>query len=300
MNDDTKHILIAGGTGLIGKKLQTHFLQAGHRVSILTRNKKLTENSVYRLWNPDDNFIQENALSDIDVLINLCGAGIADKPWSDARKKELHDSRVKPALVLLEEAKKSGKIKHYVSASGINCYPVNTNHVVIEKDSYGTDYLSRLVKEWETAALQFEELCPVTLLRISAVLSDDGGALAKMKPLFKWGLGAPLGTGKQPFTWIHEDDLVATILHLVENKLAGAYNICGETVTNRHFSKALAKSVNRWMLPIPVPAFMMKLMLGEMSEMLLNGVNADASKLKNSGFTFLYPTIEKAMGRVSG
>jgi len=137
-------------------------------------------------------------------------------------------------------------------------------------------------------------------LRISAVLSEDGGALAKMKPLFKWGLGAPLGTGKQPFTWVHEDDLVAAILHLVENKLAGAYNICGETVTNRHFSKVLAKSVNRWMLPIPVPAFIMKFMLGEMSEMLLNGVNADASKLKNSGFTFLYPTIEKAMGRVSG
>jgi uncharacterized protein (TIGR01777 family) len=295
MNDNTKHILIAGGTGLIGKKLQACFLQAGHRVSILTRNKKLVENSVYRLWNPDENFIQENALSDVDVLINLCGAGIADKPWNDARKKELHDSRVKPALVLLNEAKKSGNIKHYVSASGINCYPVNTSHVVVEKDSYGTDYLSRLVKEWETAALQFEEICPVTLLRISAVLSEDGGALAKMKPLFKWGLGAPLGTGKQPFTWVHEDDLVAAILHLVENNLAGAYNICGETVTNRHFSKVLAKSVNRWMLPIPVPAFVMKLMLGEMSEMLLNGVNADASKLKESGFTFKFETIETAL-----
>ena len=229
------------------------------------------------------------------MLINLCGAGIADKPWSEARKKELHDSRVNPAHVLLEEAKKSVNIKHYVSASGINCYPVNTSHLLAEKDSYGTDYLSRLVKEWETAALHFEAICPVTLLRISAVLSEDGGALAKMKPLFKWGLGAPLGTGKQPFTWVHEDDLVAAILHLVENKLAGAYNICGETVTNRDFSKALAQSVNRWMLPIPVPAFVMKLMLGEMSEMLLNGVNTDSEKLQSTGFGFTYKHIHDAL-----
>jgi NAD dependent epimerase/dehydratase family enzyme len=127
------------------------------------------------------------------------------------------------------------------------------------------------------------------------VLSEDGGALAKMKPLFKWGLGAPLGTGKQPFTWVHEDDLVAAILHLVNKHLSGAYNICGETVTNRHFSKVLAKSVNRWMLPIPVPAFIMKFMLGEMSEMLLNGVNADASKLLHTGFEFRFKQIDDAL-----
>jgi uncharacterized protein len=295
MNNNTQHLLIAGGTGLIGKKLQEHFIQAGYRVSILTRNKKLVDNKVYRLWNPNENFIQENALSDVDILINLCGAGIADKPWTEARKKELHDSRVKPALVLLEEAKKSSNIKQYVSASGINCYPVNTSQMVSENDSYGTDYLSLLVKEWEAAALQFEALCPVTLLRISAVLSEDGGALAKMKPLFKCGLGAPMGTGKQPFTWVHEDDLVAAILHLVNKQLSGAYNICGETVSNRHFSKVLAKSVSRWMLPIPVPAFVMKLMLGEMSEMLLNGVNTHAKKLQHTGFEFRFKQIDDAL-----
>lgn len=292
---ENKHVLIAGGTGLIGSKLKTTLESAGYQVSILTRNKKLTSNSTYRLWNPAENFMEEGVLDDVDILINLCGSGIADKPWTKARKKELHDSRVLPTLLLLEAAKKSKKLKHYLSASGINCYPVNTSQPLQEQDSYGTDYLSTLVKDWETAALKFEEICPVTLLRISAVLSEDGGALAKMKPLFRWGLGAPLGTGKQPFTWVHEDDLVAAILHLCAQKESGAFNICGQTVSNRYFSKALAQSVKRWMLPIPVPAFIMKLMLGEMSEMLLNGVNTNADKLKQSGFIFQYPTIESAL-----
>jgi len=288
-------ILVAGGTGLIGKKLSNSFENSGNRVVILTRSQSLCTNPKYRWWNPDAGEISENALDGVDVIVNLCGAGIADKPWTAKRKEELHDSRVKPALVLFEAAKKSKSIKHYVSASGINCYPVNTSQVLMEDDAYGSDYLSRLVQEWEHAALNFEALCPVTLLRISAVLSPDGGALAKMKPLFKWGLGSPLGTGKQPFTWIHEEDLVRAILHLVEQKLDGAYNICGSTISNRDFSKALAKSVKRWMLPIGVPAFVMRMMLGEMSEMLLNGVNTNSDKLKSTGFEFKFEEIDDAL-----
>jgi uncharacterized protein (TIGR01777 family) len=293
-NQDSR-VLIAGGTGLIGKKLQQTLQSAGYQVSILTRNKQLCNNSGYLLWNPDANFIQENALRDVDVIVNLCGSGIADKRWTPKRKIELHDSRVKPTLLLLQEARKCGNIKHYVSASGINCYPVNTEHVVTEKDSYGTDYLSKLVQAWEAAALKFEELCPVTLLRISAVLSKNGGFLAKMKPLFKWGLGVPLGSGKQPFTWVHEDDLVTAILHLVNERLPGAYNICGETVSNRHFSHVLAKSLHRKMLPVSVPGFVLRAILGEMSEMLLNGVNTNADRLEKSGFVFRFKHIEQAL-----
>jgi uncharacterized protein len=297
MNNSNQHILIAGGTGLIGKMLEKQFLADGFAVSILTRNEELCKQAQYRWWNPDAGKMSPNALDGIDIVVNLCGAGIADKPWTAKRKEELYDSRVKPALVLFEAAQKSKSIKHYVSASGINCYPVNTGHVVREDDVYGTDYLSRLVHEWEHAALKFEALCPVTLLRISAVLSPDGGALAKMKPLFKWGLGSPLGTGKQPFTWIHEEDLVRAILHIVNHKLSGAYNICGTTVSNRDFSKALAKSVKRWMLPIGVPAFVMRMILGEMSEMLLNGVNTNSDKLKSTGFKFQFEDIDEALGR---
>jgi uncharacterized protein (TIGR01777 family) len=295
MNNSNQHILIAGGTGLIGKTLEKQFLADGFEVSILTRNEELCKQAQYRWWNPDAGKMSPNALDGIDIVVNLCGAGIADKPWTAKRKEELHDSRVKPALLLLDAAKKSGKIKHYISASGINCYTVNTPNQVNEDDAYGTDYLSRLVHEWEYASLQFEALCPVTLLRISAVLSENGGALKKLKPLFKWGLGSPLGTGKQPFTWVHEKDLVRAILHITENQLAGAYNICGKTVSNELFSKALAKSVKRWMLPIGVPAFLMKLMLGEMSEMLLNGVNTNAEKLKSTGFEFKFEEIGEAL-----
>ena len=293
MSNTKKHILIAGGTGLIGKKLEEKLNASGYEVSILTRNKKrVRESSAYRLWNPDEAFIQENTLGDVDILINLCGAGIADSPWTKARKKELHDSRINPTLLLLEEAKKTGKIELYISASGINCYPVNTKELLREENSYGPDYLSTLVQQWEEAAMKFNALCPVSLLRISAVMSENGGALAKMKPLFRWGLGAPLGTGKQPFTWVHEDDLVDAILYIIKHQLAGAFNICGETVTNREFSKILAKSVNRWMIPIPVPAFVLRLMLGQMSEMLLNGVNTDSEKLVATGFKYRYPRLQ--------
>ena len=288
-------ILIAGGTGLIGNLLSSTFEKAGHTVFILTRNKALCADEKYRWWNPDQDEISEHALEGIDVIVNLCGAGIADKPWTAKRKQELLDSRVKPANLLFKTAQKSGKIKQYISASGINCYTVNTPNQVNEEDAYGTDYLSRLVHEWEHAALQFEELCPVSLLRISAVLSEKGGALKKLKPLFKWGVGSPLGTGKQPFTWVHEKDLVHAILHISENQLAGAYNICGKTVSNKIFSQALAQSVKRWMLPVGVPSFLMKLMLGEMSEMLLNGVNTNAEKLKGTGFEFEFEEIEKAL-----
>lgn len=295
MNNSNQHILIAGGTGLIGKMLEKQFLADGFAVSILTRNEELCKQVQYRWWNPDAGEISPNALDGIDIIVNLCGAGIADKPWTAKRKQELLDSRVKPTLLLLKTAKKLGKIKHYISASGINCYPLNTENVLGEDDAFGTDYLSRLVHEWEHAALKFEEICPVTLMRISAVLSENGGALAKMKHLFKWGVGSPLGSGKQPFTWVHEQDLVRAFEHVVKNHLSGAYNICGTTISNKTFSKALAKSVKRWMLPIGVPAFIMKLMLGEMSEMLLNGVNTNADKLKSTGFEFDFQEIEDAL-----
>lgn len=289
------NILIAGGTGLIGSALTKVLEQAQNKVFILTRNKELCNNPTYRWWNPDQNQINENALSGIDVIINLCGAGIADKKWTLKRKQELLNSRVKPAQVLLDAAKKSGNIKHYISASGINCYPVNTSNQVNEENAYGTDYLSRLVQEWEYEALKFESICPVSLLRIGAVLSSNGGALTRLKPIFKWGLGSPLGHGKQPFAWIHEEDLHRAILHVTHNQLAGAYNICGTTVSNRVFSKALAKSLNRWMLPIGVPAFVMKIMLGEMSEMLLNGVNTNSQKLQDTGFTLQFNEIQEAL-----
>ncbi len=291
-------ILVAGGTGLIGKKLVHKLRSSGYSVIVLTRNMSLSKQDGFKWWNLDTDQIAEDALDGVSTIINLCGAGIADKRWTDSRKKELRDSRIKPTKLLLSAAQRSGKIEHYISASGINCYPINTERVVHENHAYGSDYLSTLVQEWESAALKFEALCPVTLLRISAVLTEDGGALAKMKPLFKFGAGAPLGTGRQPFTWVHEDDLIHAVIHLMKNKLSGPFNICGETVSNHEFSMIFAQSLKRWMLPIGVPAFAMKLMLGEMSEMLLNGVNTDAQKLVDSGFKFEYPKLEQALQQI--
>lgn len=292
------NILIAGGTGLIGSALAKILEEAQFKVFILTRNKQRINSATYRWWDPNHNQISDNALDNIDIIINLCGTGIADKKWTVKRKQELLDSRVKPAQVLLEAAKKSGNIKHYISASGINCYPINTTNQVHEELAYGTDYLSRLVQGWEHEALEFEAVCPVSLLRIAAVLSPNGGALKKLKPIFNWGLGSPIGHGRQPFAWIHEKDLHYAILHVIQNQLEGAYNICGTTVNNHAFSKALATSMHRWMLPIGVPAFMMKLFLGEMSDMLLNGVNTNSQKLQDTGFVLEFNQIQDALNHV--
>ncbi len=288
-----KKIVIAGGTGLIGQKLEKQLAASGHEVFILTRSPK-ENNHIY--WNPAKGEISKDKLEKIDVIVNLTGAGIADKRWSESRKKVLYDSRINTTDFLFEHLDDFPNAKQYVSASGINCYGYDSiGREFVERDPFGSDYLSSLVKSWEEHADQFSKKgISVSKIRISMVLSDRGGALDRLKKIAKIGLASPLGSGKQEMTWIHETDLVRLFDHVISNELSGAWNALNDYSPNATFMKTLANRFNKSMWMPKVPAFVMKLVFGEMSEMLLKGVPVSNQAIKETGFQFNYSNLEEA------
>ena len=286
------NILIAGGTGLIGKRLTTHLESTGNVVFILTR-KPTASNHIF--WNPSTHEIDTTKLGTITHLINLCGASLAGKRWSHAYKKELLDSRIQPAQFLLANIQHFPKLSHYITASGINCYPLNQAKVYTETDSFGTDFVSQLVKQWEEKAELFSPHCLVSKIRISPVLDEQGGALVEiMKPL-QAGFGAALGTGNQAMPWIHYEDLARIFDFVLQHQLAGAFNAVAETSTNKEFTAICAESISKKIWLPNLPAFMVKLLFGEMSMLLLEGVQASHKKLTQAGFTFQHTDLKEAI-----
>lgn len=286
-------IVLAGGTGFIGRFLEGALKKAGHEVVILTR-KPTQANHVF--WNPTTTQVDLQAILDAEVVINLCGAGLADARWTDSRKKELYSSRILTTKFLCELFDQSKFIKQYISASGINYYPLDTTRVYNESDTFGEDYVSQLVKDWENASNCLSNHCSVYHLRISMVLHPDFGALKKMALPIKGGLGSVMGSGKQPMTWIHHQDLIRAFLHIIENKpAAGAYNLTGEVVTNKTFTHLLASFLNRRIFLPKTPGFILKLILGKMSILLLTGIKANPSKLIETGFEYRFPNLDGAL-----
>lgn len=290
-------VLIAGGTGFIGKELAHVLKMRGHNVKVLSRRGS-APGVVY--WDPNQKKIDVSEISETEVLINLCGAGIADKRWSRKRKKELLNSRIIPAEFLYELRFGMPQLKHYISASGISCYGFSQRaNPYTEKDNYGTDFISGLVKEWESSALVFNQEVNVSILRIAFVLSGNGGAVKKMLQPIKFGLGAPIGNGKQIIQWVHIDDLTSMFVQVMEKKITGTFNTVAGNSTNKEMMNMLAKAVGRniWLPSIPV--FLMKLIYGEMSDLLINGVHVSSEKIRLAGFSFEYDTLQKAIQRMS-
>jgi uncharacterized protein (TIGR01777 family) len=286
-------IMIAGGTGLIGQALEKKLLSKGHAVRILTRNP--TQKNHY-YWNPSKKEIDEIALQEVTVFINLSGAGIAEKRWTSARKLELAASRIGTNTFLASKLSKFPKLKQFISSSGINCYPLdNTSKIYTEEDDFGTDYLSQLVKDWEASADLFEKKCVVAKIRTAVVLSPNGGALSKMIPAIKMGIGSPLGSGNQAMAWIHIDDLVDLFTFVLENKLAGAYNAVTACTSNKNFMKSLANHLNKPFWFPNVPSFVLKIIFGEMSTVLLDGVQVSNQKITDLGFKFHKNILEQAL-----
>lgn len=285
-------ILITGGTGLVGTKLTKLLIEKNHEVVILSRNP--SQKNEFK-WDIANNFIDEKAFENIDFIIHLAGAGIADERWSNERKKELIDSRVQSANLLFENIKKLKiPLKGFISASGIGYYGAVTSENIFDETSKpGNDFLAEICKKWEAAALQFEkEKIPVTILRTGVVLSSTGGALEKMKT----PIVTPLGSGKQYLPWIHMDDLCEMYLKAVENNLHGIFNaVAPEFHTSYSFSKTLAKSIQKPFVGIPVPSFLLKIMFGEMAIILLEGSKISAKKIEKNGFSFRFKTLEKAL-----
>ena len=286
-----KTVLIAGGSGLIGKKLNHVLSQKGYKVYILTRRAK-HRGQIY--WNPAQQTIEGKHLDKVNIIVNLTGENIGEKRWTNERKKALRDSRVKTTQFLHSLVANLPNLEYYISASGINCYEQD-DEIHIESDTYGTDFLSKLVKEWETMSDLFESNCKVAKLRVSMVLSKRGGALDKMLLPVKLGLGSPIGTGTQMMPWIHIDDLCNLFAYAIEHQLTGTYNASANCDSNHDFMKALAKALKRPFFMPKVPDFLLKLILGEMSALVLDSTNASNEKIKNTGFVFQHEHIDSTL-----
>lgn len=283
-----KTVLIAGGTGLIGKKLTTVLKERGFKVYKLTRKSK---KKGYINWNPELRTFDSKNIGRINIIINLLGANIAEKKWTDERKQELVTSRVNTTTFLRKIAAEMPNLEYYISASGINCYGPETNHVHVETDPYGNDFLSKLVKDWEASSDLFSDIIPVAKLRIAMVLAKDGGALQKMKLPFKFGFGSAFGSGKQHMPWIHIDDLSRMFIFAIENTLQGTFNAFSACTPNIEFARSLAKAMKRPFFMPRIPEKLLRFFLGERAIILLEGIKVSNEKILNEGFTFQHKNI---------
>lgn len=287
------HILITGGTGLVGQHIASLLQMHQHTFSILTRNPK-RENEYQ--WNVKNGTIDNKAFTNVDYIIHLAGAGIADKRWTDSRKKEIIDSRVLSTNLLYQNIQALQiPLKGFICASATGYYGgVTTGTIFTETDTPGSDFLGKVCQQWEASAMQFEKAgIPTTILRTGIVLSKKGGALEKMKtPII-----SPLGSGKQYVPWIHIEDLCELYVKAIEdNDFTGIYNaVAPEHQTSYSFSKALAKVYKRPFLPFGVPSFMLKLIFGEMAIILLKGSRVSSEKLQEKKYIFTYPDLQKAL-----
>ncbi len=292
-------VLISGGSGLVGKALCEKLYSKGYDVAILSRNRKSHATFKTYLWDPQNNQIDPEAIASSDYIIHLAGANIAEKRWTASRKKVILDSRVQSAKLIFNEVRKQNKkLKAFISASAIGYYgAITSDKIFTEEDSSAHDFLGQTCQKWEQSAKQFESLdIPTTILRTGLVLDQQGGALSKMSLPIKLGLASALGTGKQYIPWIHVDDLCEIYIKAIDDDLTtGVFNaVAQDFQTNTSFTQILAKTLNKpYWLP-NTPSFFLKLILGEMSDLLIKGSRVSADKLVKNGFSFKFEKLEYA------
>ena len=296
----SKKVLIGGGSGLVGKRLQELLLEKGYEVSILSRNSK--GNSAVIEWDVRSQKLDAKAIEDFDYVINLTGAGIVDKPWTDERKKEIIQSRTESTKLLAKAIQQNQKKPiSFVSASAVGYYGfVTGEHIFIETDAPGNDFLAETCKLWEENTNEIKALgIPTSLIRIGIVLDKNGGALKEMAKPVKLFAAAALGSGKQYLPWIHIDDLCRMFIHAMENKLEGPFNAgAPNQVNNKTFTKVLAKVLKRPFFLPNVPAFIMKLILSSRALLVLEGSRVSPEKIKRTGFQFKYTDLEQALREI--
>lgn len=299
-------ILITGGTGTIGKSLSKFLVSKQHQVIILTRTPRTgTAGISYAAWDPANKTIDIDALQKADYIINLAGAGVADKRWSKKRKQEIVDSRVQSGELLVKALQENtNKVKAVISVSGIGWYGEdkklnNPNAYFKEGDPADEGFLGATCVKWENSIKPVTALNKrLVILRPGVVLSNDGGALVEFKKPVRAGLATILGSGNQVVSWIHIEDMCRLFLYAIENeKIQGTYNVVGpQPVTNKNLMITLAKKIKgRFYIPIFVPSFVLKLALGELSVEILKSTKVSCEKIINSGFQFLYPSLEVAL-----
>lgn len=291
-------ILITGAGGLIAHELSKK-LEKDFTVRFLTRKKKHSNEFE---WNIKNKTIDDAAFEGVSHIIHLAGANISEKRWTDERKKELISSRVDSAdLIVKKLQEKKIRLKSFISASGINYYGTKTTDTIFtENNQPGNDFLSEVVVLWERAADQFKEQNlaeRVVKIRTAVVLSEKDGALKKMLPPIRMGIGAPLGTGKQYMPWIHIEDICAIYEFALKNDtMDGAFNaVSPQHTTNENLTKKIAEVLKKPLFMPNIPGFVLKLIFGELADALLEGSRASAEKIQNAGFQFKFPDLKKAL-----
>lgn len=297
---EPKNILISGGSGLLGTRLTEILLERGYSVSWLSRNKGKSGNINIYKWDIESGFIEEEAIKEADYIIHLAGASVGGKRWNKGYKKEILESRTKSAGLLFSSVSTlNPNLKAFISASGIAIYGLDRGKELLTEDANkGSDFLAEVSKKWEEAADKFLQLNIRTVkVRIGIVLSAKGGALERLAQPIKLNVGAALGSGSQIMPWIHIDDLCEIFVKAIEDpSLKGVYNgVAPVPVTNKELTHSIAEVLNKKILLPNVPAFVLKIILGEFASSILGGLNVTSEKLQKAGFNFKFKNVRNAL-----
>jgi len=292
-------IFIAGGLGFIGRHLSNFLLRQGHQVTAVgtrpSQNLINDENFGYISADTTRQGAWQDVLHDTDAVINLAGKSIFSR-WSKSYKKLIYDSRILTTRNLVESLSANKEVI-LCSASGIGYYGDRGDDILTEKDPVGTDFLAGVSRDWEAEAFRAKEKgIRVVTTRFGVVLGKDGGAMGKMVPAFRFFMGGPMGSGRQWFPWVHLDDLILAVKFILENKnIEGPLNFCAPTpITNRDFAKTMGHVLRRPTF-MPAPGFLIRLVMGELGDLMLFSHRAMSEKLMSYGFTFKYPVAEAAI-----
>jgi len=286
-----QRIAISGASGLIGTALVGHLRSEGHTVQRLVRRKAQAPDEIQ--WDPASDSVDIAALTGVDAIIHLAGANVGDHRWTKKYRAEILNSRLL-GTTAIAHAVTTVAPKVFISASAIGYYGETGNRAVTESDRGGDDFLAAVCREWEAAA-DLASNTRVVKIRTGLVLEPTGGALGRMLPLFRFGIGGKLGSGKQWWSWITLHDQIRAICHLLESEISGPVNLTSPNpVTNQEFTAALARALHRPAL-LPVPGFALKIALGGFSTEILGSKKVLPQALLESGFTFDYPHITSAL-----
>jgi uncharacterized protein (TIGR01777 family) len=298
-------ICITGGNGMIGKQLANYLIQKEHKIIILSRNaaRFSNKNITFKKWDISKQYIDPEALINTDVIIHLAGANVAEKRWTKKRKEEILSSRTESGRLLVKALQSNpNHVKTIISASAIGWYGPDNGKAFTEEMPYYPDFLGETCKLWEDSLHPLKNMgVRLITLRIGIVLSNEGGALREFKKPIQFGIAPILGSGKQIISWIHIYDLCRIFEKSIsDTSMNGVYNATTpQPLSNKDFMLTLAKSMRNFFIPIHVPAFALKIALGEMSIEVLKSCTVSSAKIQQTGFQFLYPSLEAAVKQLS-
>lgn len=297
-NSETKTILLAGGTGLVGNRLADHLRSKNFKVIFLSRKAPAGDPSLFN-WNPEKQTINEEAIQQADVIINLAGTGIAGKRWSAGQKRSIVNSRYFSTELLYQSlARIPNKVSLVINASAIGIYGNNGNLIIREDAHPAKDFLGRTCRRWEETASKFATLNKrLVIFRIGLVMTKDGGFLKELLKPLKFGIAPVFGCGEQYQSWIHIDDLCGMMLKaILNNKIEGTYNAVAPCpLSNYNLMKLINQLMGQKAMMIKIPGFIMKLILGEMSVLLLEGSRVSSKKIEEAGYQFKFPLASNAL-----